>query len=284
MKREFIVNILKGVGIGSANVVPGVSGGTIAILTGIYSRIVGTLNAVTEPQTWKALMSGRFKEFWKHIDGTFLSALALGVVISVLSLARIMTIVLERFPIFTWAFFFGLILASAFLMFKDVKGWTVKDVVILAAGAAIAVFVCTLPEGAQTSESHAFIFLCGAISICTMILPGVSGSFVLLILGKYDFIMQAISSLDIPVLATFCLGCVVGLLAFAKFLHWLLRKWEKGTMLFLLGFVLGSLVKVWPWNNMEQVPGSELHIPGAIAACLCGAALVLGIQYLSKSK
>ena len=138
-----------------------------------------------------------------------------------------------------------------------------------------------------------FLFVCGALAICTMILPGISGSFILLILGKYDYIMQAVTELNVPVLLVFAVGCVVGILAFSKFLHWLLARWEKRTMILLLGFVLGSLVKVWPWNDMQAVAeaqalrgsvasGVELQIPGAVICCIAGIALVLVIDWLGR--
>ncbi|MBP9998936.1 MAG: DUF368 domain-containing protein [Bacteroidales bacterium] len=279
--RKFIINALKGFGMGAANVVPGVSGGTIAILTGIYTDIVNSLDAFTAPQTWKALLSGKFREFWKGINGNFLLALGVGIIVSVFSLAKLMTLAIGNYPILTWAFFFGLILASAAIMFTDVKKWSLTDVLMVVAGAVIAVVVCTLSP-TETPDTPLMLFLSGAIAICTMILPGVSGSFVLLIMGKYNDIMEAISTMNIPVLAYFGIGCVVGILAFAKLLHWLLQRWEKPTMLFLLGFVLGSLVKVWPWNDMSLVTDGNLQIPGAIICCIAGIALVAGLNYLGK--
>lgn len=294
MMKEHAVIALKGFGMGAANVIPGVSGGTIALLTGIYSEIVAALDAVTDRQTWDALLHGRFREFWQLIHGPFLLALGLGVIASIFSLAKLMNWVLAYYPILTWAFFFGLIVASAVVMFRDVKGWDWKAVLMTVAGAVLGVAVCTLTP-TRTPDSMLFLFLCGAIAICTMILPGISGSFILLILGKYDFVMQAISSLDIPVLVVFGLGCVVGLLAFAKFLHWLLGRWERQTMLVLLGFVLGSLVKVWPWADKAAAEAAQvlrtgvaqpldMQIPGAVICCLAGVALVLVLELLGKKR
>lgn len=271
----FINTALKGFGMGAANVVPGVSGGTIALLTGIYGNIVDAISSLTDRQTWQALFKGRLAEFWKLVNGNFLVALAVGILVSVFTLAKLMTFVLANYPILTWAFFFGLILASAFVMFRGIKGWGVREVVFTFLGAVLGVLVCTLSP-TQTPDNALFIFICGAVSICTMILPGVSGSFVLLILGKYDYIMEAIGSLDWMTLVYFGLGCAVGILAFARFLHWLLARWEKQTMLVLLGFVLGSLVKVWPWQ--ETVPGADLHIGGAILWCVLGIALVAVLE------
>ena len=285
---------LKGYAMGAANVVPGVSGGTIALLTGIYPPLVASLDSLTAKQTWTSLLHGRFKEFWKCVNGNFLVALFAGVLVSVFSLAKLMTFVLEHYPILTWAFFFGLILASSWMMFRDVKGWGIKEVLFAIAGLVLGVVVCTLSP-TETPDNYLFIFICGAVSVCTMILPGISGSFVLLIMGKYNYIMDAISGMNIPVLAVFALGCLVGLLAFAKLLRWLLDRFEKQTMLVLLGFVIGSLVKVWPWNDMQAITEAQvlrgglpapidMQIPGAILCCIAGIALVLVLEMSGRKK
>lgn len=295
--RKFIKDIIiavKGFLMGAANVIPGVSGGTIALIAGIYEEIIDALNSFTDISTWKLLFQFRWKEFWQAIHGRFLLALGIGVILSILSLAKLMEYVLHSFPVQTWAFFFGLIIASALIMFKAVEKWSLKDVLFTLAGIVLGVVVCTLTP-TQTPDALWFIFICGAIAICSMILPGISGSFVLVILGKYDMIMQALDVTDfnIPVLIAFAIGCVVGILAFAKFLHWLLGKWEQQTMLVLLGFILGSLIKVWPWSNMAAIEASqnllpgepvEMHIGAAIIWCILGFALILGIDILGKRR
>lgn len=294
MMTEHLITALKGFGMGAANVIPGVSGGTIALLTGIYSEIVAALDSVTEAGTWSALFHGRFREFWNRIHGSFLLSLGIGVVASIFSLAKLMTWVLAHYPILTWAFFFGLIVASAVVMFRDIDGWDLKAALFALLGAVLGVLVCTLTP-TQTPDGPVFIFICGAIAICTMILPGISGSFILLILGKYDFVMRAVSGLDIPVLLIFGLGCIIGLLAFAKFLHWLLGRWEKQTMLVLLGFVAGSLVKVWPWADRGAAEAAQilrtgvqspldLQIPWAVVWCLAGVALVFVLEVLGHRR
>ena len=310
-----IIVAVKGFLMGAANVVPGVSGGTIALVSGIYEEFVGALNAVMSPEPWKALLKGRFKEFWTLVHGRFLLWLAVGMVLSIFTLAKVIEHELHYHPILVWAFFFGLILASAFYMFKDIKGWKFRDVLFAVAGVILGLVICTLSP-TTTPDSLWFIFLCGAIAICTMILPGISGSFILVILGKYDFIMSAVSRMDIPILLVFALGCAVGILAFAKFLNWLLSRWERQTMLVLLGFVLGSLVKVWPWNDLDSCAYAQLlrsdllpaemlesgssadafnvltglgetldkQIPSAILWCALGIALIVLIQVLSSKK
>ncbi len=289
---HYLTVALKGFGMGAANVVPGVSGGTIALLTGIYSNIVNALNAVTEKQTWQALLKGQFREFWHLISGDFLVALLVGIIVSVFSLAKVVTYCLAFYPILTWAFFFGLILASTVIMFRDVKDLCWKDAVFIVVGIVIGVVVCTLSPTRTTDELW-FIFVCGAVSICAMILPGISGSFILLVMGKYEYVMQAVSELNWPIIIVLSLGCVVGILAFAKFLHWLLARWERQTLLVLLGFVLGSLIRVWPWYDGAAIREAQilrtgvadplnLEIPGAVLWCVIGVALVVVFDLLGS--
>lgn len=305
-----ILTGLKGFGMGAANVIPGVSGGTIALLTGIFTEIIDALNALMDPSSWKMLLKGQFREFWRYIHGTFLVSLLVGVLISIFSLAKLMVYVMHFYPVQTWAFFFGLIIASSVYMIYDIKGWKFVDVLFFAVGIALGVVICTLSP-TTTPDDLWFIFICGAIAVCTMILPGISGSFILVILGKYDYIMQAVNQLNLPVLLVFGLGCVIGILGFSKFLHWLLKRYEKATMLTLVGFVIGALVKVWPWNDMTAVAegqllrsgttaeaaqagaqallsagnaaqGIDLQIPGAIIWAIAGLALVAVLEYLSS--
>lgn len=285
-----IVVALKGFAMGAANVIPGVSGGTIALLTGIFNELIDSLNALMSVSTWKMVFKGRFREFWNTIHGTFLFWLAVGIVISVFSLAKLMEYVLAHHPVQTWAFFFGLIVVSVVFLLSDIKGWKLSDSGWLIAGIALGAFICLLSPTETTSDLW-FIALCGAIAICTMILPGISGSFILVLFGKYEYIMKAISELNVPVLLVFAVGCVIGIVAFSKFLHWLIGKYEKQTLLVLIGFTIGALVKVWPWadkaacesaNILTGHPAGTLHIPGAIIWALIGAGLVLGLELLTN--
>lgn len=282
---------LKGFGMGAANVVPGVSGGTIALLCGIFGELIDALNAFITPSTWKTLFRGDFRGFLDKIHGKFLFWLFIGILLSVFTLAKLVTWTLRLYPVQTWAFFFGLIAASALCMLRDIRGWQAKDILFTVAGIALGLLTSTLSP-AETPDSMWFIALCGAIAVCTMILPGISGSFILVILGKYDFIMQAVGSMDIPVICVFAAGAVAGILAFSKFLHWLLARFERQTMLILIGFVIGTLVKVWPWsdmaavsaaNNLTATPGA-MHIPAAIICAVAGAAFVLILELRSGKK
>ena len=295
MKSNIIKNIvvaLKGYAMGAANVIPGVSGGTIALLTGIFNELIDALNAVLSVSSWKLLLKGDFKGFWKAIHGTFLLWLAIGVIVSVFSLAKLMEYVLAHHPVQTWAFFFGLIIVSAIFMLIDIKDWKGSDVIWLILGIALGAVICMLSPTETTSDMW-FIAVCGAIAICTMILPGISGSFILVLLGKYEYIMKAVSELNIPVLLVFAIGCVIGIAAFSKFLHWLIGKFEKHTLLVLIGFTLGALIKVWPWadkaaNEAANVLNGNhvgaLHVPGAIIWALVGVAMVLALELLTRKK
>ena len=260
---------------GAADVIPGVSGGTIAFITGIYDEFVGSIASINM-EAVRLLLKGRLKDFWKQINGNFLLSLILGIGISVISLAGLMQMLLRDFPIQTWAFFFGLIVASSIFILRGISGWKWRDVAFLVFGCILGAVVCTLSP-TKTPDALWFIFLSGAIAICAMILPGISGSFILLILGKYQYIMQCITSCvtnvgalwgssgadsgvfwsSACVLVVFLVGAVVGILAFSKFLHWLLARWNKETLIVLAGFIIGSLVKVWPWSNTEAIVCSQ---------------------------
>lgn len=255
---------LKGFAMGAANVIPGVSGGTIALLTGIFNELIEALNAILSVSSWKLLLKGKFQEFWEHIHGTFLLWLCVGVIVSVFSLAKLMEYVLAYHPIQTWAFFFGLIVVSGIYMLYDIKKWKVADGLWLVFGILLGAVICMLSP-TQTTDASWFILVCGAIAICTMILPGISGSFILVLLGKYEYIMGAISDLNWAVLIMFGIGCIMGIAAFSKFLHWLIAHYERPTLITLIGFTLGSLVKVWPWSDKISVMTAQLMREGQTA-------------------
>ena len=290
--KKYLMVTLKGACMGAADVIPGVSGGTIAFIMGIYDEFVGSIASINA-EAMKLLFKGQFKAFWKHINGTFLVSIVLGIGISVVLLAGLMQTLLTVYPIQTWAFFFGLIVASSIFILRGISGWKLREVLFLILGGVLGVTVCTLSP-TQTPDALWFIFLSGAIAICAMILPGISGSFILLILGKYQYIMAAISGLvagenfgqNLLILCVFLVGAVVGILGFSKFLHWLLARWNKETLIALAGFIIGSLVKVWPWSNAEALAQAEraggLQIGWAILFALIGFSLVTGIEIAGK--
>lgn len=289
---EYILTAVKGACMGAADVIPGVSGGTIAFIMGIYDKFVASLAAINA-EAVKLFFTGKFKEFWRHINGGFLLSLVVGIGVSVISLATVMQILLSDFPIQTWAFFFGLIVASSIFILRGISGWGLREILFLIGGVVLGVTICTLSP-TQTPDALWFIFLSGAIAICAMILPGISGSFILLILGKYQYILGAVSDLvagqniagNLLIIGVFAIGAVVGILSFSKFLHWLLSRWHKQALIILAGFIIGSLVKIWPWNNPEAIAQTELtgslHIGSAIIIALIGFSLVTGIEIAGK--
>ena len=289
---EYILTAVKGACMGAADVIPGVSGGTIAFIMGIYDKFVASLAAINA-EAVKLFFTGKFKEFWRHINGGFLLSLVVGIGVSVISLATVMQTLLSDFPIQTWAFFFGLIVASSIFILRGISGWSLREILFLIGGILLGVVICTLSP-TQTPDALWFIFLSGAIAICAMILPGISGSFILLILGKYQYILGAVSDLvagqnvvgNLLTIGVFAIGAIVGILSFSKFLHWLLSRWHKQALIILAGFIIGSLVKIWPWNNPEAIAQTELtgslHIGCAIIIALIGFSLVTGIEIAGK--
>ena len=307
-----IMVAVKGACMGAADVIPGVSGGTIAFIMGIYDEFVGSLASING-EALKLLLKGRFSAFWKHINGSFLLSLVAGIGISVIALAGLMQMLLSDFPIQTWAFFFGLIVASSIFIIRGISGWKIREGLLLIFGVALGAVICTLSP-TQTPDGLWFIFLSGALAICAMVLPGISGSFILLILGKYQYIMGCISGLvsgvdftrNLLILGVFGLGAIIGILSFTRFLHWLLARWKKETMIVLAGFIIGSLVKIWPWANAEAIvlsqfpelaasgetlpaeiisqymASADLHIGGAVLFALIGFCLVTGIEMAGK--
>ena len=291
---RYISIAFKGVCMGAADVIPGVSGGTIAFLMGIYQELLDSIKAINFSNV-KFLLKGNISEFWKAINGWFLVSLFMGILMSVFSLARLMKYLLEFHPIPLWSFFFGLILASAIYILKGLDKWSLQNIISLLTGVAIAAFIC-LASPAQTPDALWFVFLSGAIAICAMILPGISGSFILLLLGKYAFVMTAVTELNIPVLVVFAAGAGIGIICFSHFLSWLLKKFYMLTIALLSGFMVGSLLKVWPWKvpgavegfDYPALPGTFESITGAnpllwqsVIFAVLGLAIVLLIEFLA---
>lgn len=246
--KEYVIISLKGIGMGAADIVPGVSGGTVALITGIYEEFIDSLKSFTG--VFQVLLKEGWSAAWKHINGNFLFSLFLGIFISVLSLAQLIKYALHEHPIQLWSFFFGLILISSYYVGKQVKEWNLINGLTLFAG-AVFIFILTSMVPAETSNAYWFVFLAGMLAICAMILPGISGAFILVLLGKYNFVIESASPTDfnLGVLTVFALGCGFGLLSFSHLLSLMLKKHHDLTIALLTGFMIGSLNKIWPWKH-----------------------------------
>ena len=251
MKKQ-VALFLKGMTIGAANVIPGVSGGTMALITGIYDRLIGAIKAV-DLSAAQLLLKGKVKAFWTHVDGTFLTLIFAGVGASILSLAKLFKFMLEHenpaYEIGLYAFFFGLILVSIVSVGRTVKQWNVATVAALLIGLAAALAVTFLQPGTE-SEGFGYLMLCGAAAMCSMILPGLSGSFVLILMGNYKLIMlDAVSDLNLSILLPVAIGAGLGLVLFAQLLNWVFKNYRDQTIALMTGFILGSLAIIWPWKD-----------------------------------
>jgi putative membrane protein len=233
---------------GTADVIPGVSGGTVAFITGIYEELLHSIKSI-DKEAFLLLLRFRIADFWKKINGSFLICVLGGIVTSLVSLARLMTYLLEHHPIQIWSFFFGLILISSPLILREIKKWNVGIVISFMVG-VVGAYLITILSPTETPTNFPFIFFCGALAICAMILPGISGAFILLLIGKYEYMITALTGLNIPVILVFVTGCFFGLLGFSRLLSWILDHYRFPTLALLAGFMIGSLNKVWPWKEV----------------------------------
>jgi len=305
--KDYIIIAMKGMGMGAADVVPGVSGGTIAFITGIYEELIESIKSVNLSSI-KLLLQFKLKDFWKAVNGNFLLSIVVGIAISVLSIAKLIKYLLEQHPILIWSFFFGLIVASAIVIAKKITEWKLRSIIAMIVGIGIA-YMVTIVTPAETTDAYWFLFLSGALAICAMILPGISGAFILLLLGKYEFILNALSSFKLDVIAVVGAGAAVGLLSFSNLLSWLLKKYHNMTIALLSGFMIGSLNKVWPWketvstfidrhgvekplnqNNIfphtfENLSGQDANLAFAIGLAIIGFLLIIIMdKYSPESK
>ena len=246
--REHIANFLKGFAMGVANVIPGVSGGTIALLTGIFERLINALKSF-DVEAVRLLLKFKFREFAQHVDFGFLLSVFVGVGVSIISVAKLLEFLFQSYPVYVWSFFFGLILVSVWFVGKSIGKIDVAAAVSFVVGAAVA-FGLSVMNPATENTAFWYLIICGAVAVCSMILPGLSGSFVLILMGNYQLIMiYAVSHFDMKIIVPVAIGVVVGLLAFSHFLSWLLSRYARQTMAVFTGFIFGSLGTIWPWKN-----------------------------------
>jgi putative membrane protein len=294
--KQAIILILKGMAMGTANVIPGVSGGTIALLTGIFERLINAIKSFNL-YALKLLFKGKFSELVKHIDLYFLIWVFLGVGIAIISIANLFKYLFENYPVYIWSFFFGLVLVSVYFVGKEVKKYNFTSIISLLVGTAIAVAISLLSPASENSSMW-YLILCGIIAACSMILPGLSGSFVLILLGNYQLVMiDAVSSLDLSILFPVVIGAGIGIIGFSYILSWLFKKYKDQTISALTGFVLGSVMILWPWKtsiiqtfgNKEKLVGYKWLMPElnteffiAVAIILAGIATVWAIEHFAN--
>ncbi|MCX2781614.1 DUF368 domain-containing protein [Microbulbifer thermotolerans] len=293
----------RGMAMGAADVVPGVSGGTIAFITGIYTELLDSISRIG-PHCITVLRRHGIAVTWQYINGNFLLALFCGILFSIFTLARVIGHLLETYPIVLWAFFFGLVLASAVPILRSIPRWSGSVVLFLLAGAAMAVLISELRPG-QVPATPLTLFLSGALAICAMILPGISGSFILLLIGIYPRVLAAVHELQLLNLLCFAAGAATGLLMFSRLLSWLMHRYIARSLAFLAGILLGSLKIIWPWKlplvgiagdgdklaplmsnaspqGYEAHTGDSAYLAAALAAAVAAATLVLSVDYLGR--
>jgi putative membrane protein len=276
-KKSVFGIFIRGMAMGGADVVPGVSGGTVAFITGIYQELIQNINQIG-PQTLHVLKKQGIKSAWEYVNGRFLASLLLGIAVSIISLAKIITTLLHTYPVLVWSFFFGLIAASMWFVGRQITTWHIKTISALIFGTLLA-YMITIISPSQGPDTWWYLFLSGAIAIVAMILPGISGAFILLLMGSYERVMTLITQLKEGILegkteilahtlgqiSIFAVGALVGLKSFAKLLQWLFQKHPNLTLAFLTGCMLGSLNKVWPW---KQIISTRLNSKGEIVPLL----------------
>lgn len=289
---DYLVLGLKGMGMGAADVVPGVSGGTIAFISGIYEELIASIKSISL-NTLKILRKNGFNAAWKSINGSFLLAVFSGIFFSIFTLTKLIKYLLENEPVAVWSFFLGLIIASVYFVGKQIKTWDVKTVGALVVGTVVAFWITTISSEASVGNK-AFFFISGMIAICAMILPGISGSFILLLLGSYYAVLNAVHDKDFLILGIFALGCLVGLLAFSRLLDFLFKRFKEVTLAVLTGFLIGSLNKIWPWKETvkfrldskgEKVPFIQENVlpadySGDSMVLLAISLMLLGIGFI----
>ena len=301
--KDYLVIGLKGMAMGAADVVPGVSGGTIAFISGIYEELLGSISNVNLG-LFKTLKKDGFKAAWTQLNGNFLASLFIGIFVSIVSLAKAIKYLLENEPVLLWSFFFGLVLASIIYIAKQITKWNVISFVVLILGAFLAYYITTLNPLVSENSSPIFMFIAGAIAICAMILPGISGSFILVLLGAYKPVLNALNNKDFKTILIFMAGAVVGLLTFSRVLKWLFKHYKNLTLAALTGFIIGSLNKIWPWketltwrtnshgvevpfNQQSVSPFSfdgDAQLTMAIVLAVIGFAIILGMERLAVQK
>jgi len=294
--KNYLILFLKGMGMGVANVIPGVSGGTIALITEIYEDLINSLKSF-DKKAFQLLLSFNIKDFITHTNFYFLTAVFSGSIVSVFTVASLFKYLFENYPILIWAFFFGLIVASIIYVGKRIKTWSKATIISLLIGIIVSISISFMTPATENSNLF-FVFLCGILGISGMMLPGLSGSFILILMGNYKLLMvTAVTELNVILLGVFFLGSAFGLMSFSHILAWVLKKYKDETLGILTGFIIGSLSIIWPWkeiaeslivNGKEKVISYNSYFPSEFntQTLLAFALMILGyfLVYLLESK
>ncbi len=296
MVKQYLGFFLKGISMGVANVIPGVSGGTIALITGIFERLINAIKSF-DLSAVKLLFSGKIKEFIKHTDLYFLIAVFAGAFVAILSVAVLFEYLFANYPVYIWAYFFGLVLASVYFVGMEVQKINFSSIISFLVGTSIAVAISVMSPASENSSLY-YLFICGIVAACSMILPGLSGSFVLILMGNYQLIMiDAVNDLNLDILIPVVIGAAFGILAFSHLLSWVFKKFRDQTIGTLAGFVFGSVIILWPWKKQifeqfgdkQELVGYEWLVPEinpeffiAISIIFAGILSIWSVEYFAK--
>jgi len=283
---NYIVISIKGMAMGAADAVPGISGGTIALLLGIYEELITTIGNINL-SLFKELNNG-FYSFWKKLNGSFLLSLIIGIGVSLITFIKLTAYLFDKYPILIWSFFLGLVLATIFVIYKLVKSWNYINLIFVITSTFISFYIGSINITADIGVNLAYIFICGIIAASAMIIPGISGALILVILGLYSTMINAVNNLEYDKIVTFALGAIIGLLSFSKIIKWMFDKNSSLTYSILLGFVIGSLSEVWPWKSElgeNILPSSyigENYLFYSIILISIGFLLIFSIEKIQK--
>ena len=280
---DFIKLFFKGALMGIADAMPGVSGGTIALLVGIYEELIKSISELNL-SLFSELKKNGFNSFWKKLNGNFLLVLSLGIGISLISFVKISANLLENFPLFIWSFFLGLIFATIYVIYIMINHWSVVSLFFLVISILFSLFLSSFSIYETAEISLLFVLFCGIIASSAMILPGISGSLILVILGVYAYLIKSIDNLEFIVIFTFILGAIIGLLGFSRILKYLFKNHRNVTYTFMLGLVIGSIEKVWPWNKSFSVELSNLNLLLSVSLVILGFIIVFLLEKTKNIK
>ena len=280
---DYIKLFFKGVFMGIADAIPGVSGGTIALLLGIYEELISTISGLNFNLITKLKNNG-FKSFWESLNGNFLITLVLGIVISLILFVKISASLLTSHPLYVWSFFLGLILATVYVIYKLIESWNLVNIISTLLMIVFSIILTSDSLNISDDTNLFYILICGIIASSAMILPGISGSLILVILGVYKILVEALDNLDVKIISSFIVGAVIGVISFSKILKWLFKNYKSLAYSIMLGLVIGSIEKIWPWNKSFSAELSNLDLFLSISLVILGFIIVFILEKIKKVK